>query len=610
MRQIFLYLVLILFPFSFLFAKSYQGKIEKVTLYRNQAMVTRSIDVNLSKGKHTLTVQNLPSQIVESSLYAEGENLEIRAVKIESKEVGKDPERKINDIDQKIEKTQEEIQKIRALKEALRKKINYLNKQEKFITTTEKIELSKGILDSNTMKNITRFHFEQREKLALEDFNYSLDLKKFQKELRTLRKKRNEMAKGTTKEREAIIFLEKNSSGNGSVFLNYLVKDSGWSPVYNIRTDKEGKDFELEFNARVHQISGEDWSNIQLTLSNASPALSAVGPGISPFRIDLTRSAIPQPQNLGAISRSINKKLKKAREKQKEARSWQETQGYNWEMNRAANEFQNLELIAEEEEISILNKESQASYSTPSVSYSLVGNVTLASKKDEQLVTVEKLKLSGKLYTVATPILTNFVYREAEIENNQSEELLAGPANVYLNGAFVGNAEIPNVAKGQSFVTGFGIDSQIKTRRTLVERKEKILGGNKEINFMIRIYVENFYDKKTLLRISDRIPISSKDGELRVTLLSNNSPLSKDELYLQDERPKGILRWELEIPENSSGKNAKIIEYSYRLEFDKNLNINNSVTTKKKSQNKPMLQEDDALRDEFEQMQKRRYNIR
>ncbi|MCP5494272.1 MAG: mucoidy inhibitor MuiA family protein [Leptospiraceae bacterium] len=609
MRRLILCLFLFLILPQVVNAKTepYKGKIQKVTLYRNQAMVTRNIEVDLPTGEHTLTIQDLPAQIVESSLYAEGEGLDIRAVKIESIEVGKNPEKKINDLDNKIENVRNNIQKIKILQSALKKKINYLTKQEKFITTTEKIELSRGILNTNTMKSMTLFNFEQREKLALDEFKYSLDIKALQKELTLLQKQRMEMNKGTTKKREAIVFVEKKTSGKSSVFLNYLVRDSGWSPLYNIRAKKESNSFELEFNARIHQISGEDWDNIELTLSNASPSLSAVGPGISPFRINLSRN-VPQQQiqDLSAVSRSINQKLEVAREKQQEARNWQETQGYNWEMNRAANEYQNLELVADDEDISILNKESESSHSTPSVSYSLKGKVSLASQKDPQLVTVENVKLNGKLYNVATPILTNFVYREAEIENNQVEELLAGSVNVYLDDSFVGNAEIPNVAKGQSFVTGFGIDSQIKTRRALVERKEKILGGNKELDFHIRIYVENFYDKKSLLRVADRIPISLKDGELRVTLVSNTSPLSTDELYVQEEKPKGILRWELEIPGNTSGKKSQVIEYSYKLEFDKNLNINlfNSGNTNMPS-GKPA---DDLLRDEFEQMQKKRYN--
>ena len=71
---------------------------------------------------------------------------------------------------------------------------------------------------------------------------------------------------------EAVLFLEKHAPGKGTVRLNYLVGNCGWSPVYTVRAGENRKKVGVECNALIHQLSGEDWNGVTLTLSTASPA--------------------------------------------------------------------------------------------------------------------------------------------------------------------------------------------------------------------------------------------------------------------------------------------------------------------------------------------------
>ena len=44
-------------------------------------------------------------------------------------------------------------------------------------------------------------------------------------------------------------------------------------------------------------MSGEDWGDVQLMLSTASPSLSASGPGLAAFSMTLNKEAAPKPLN-------------------------------------------------------------------------------------------------------------------------------------------------------------------------------------------------------------------------------------------------------------------------------------------------------------------------
>ena len=63
------------------------GKVTDVTLYRGQAMVTRTISVDGPKGGLEVIVTDLPDKIVAGSMFAEGgESLETRGLEATSRQ--------------------------------------------------------------------------------------------------------------------------------------------------------------------------------------------------------------------------------------------------------------------------------------------------------------------------------------------------------------------------------------------------------------------------------------------------------------------------------------------------------------------------------------------
>ena len=126
-----------------------------------------------------------------------------------------------------------------------------------------------------------------------------------------------------------------------------------------------------------------------------------------------------------------------------------------------------------------------------------------------------KTDLDSEFYHVATPVLTSYVFREAELLNDSGQDLLAGPITVYLDGRYVGRTEIPTVARGEVFVVGFGADPQLRARRELAEKSEGTQGGNRELSITYRLVVENFKQDAMAVRIFDRLPHSETEDRHR-----------------------------------------------------------------------------------------------
>jgi hypothetical protein len=67
--------------------------------------------------------------------------------------------------------------------------------------------------------------------------------------------------------------------------VQYLVRDAGWLPNYDVRVQDVAQPIDLRYRAKVRQNSGEDWTGVQLTLSTADPSRSATAPQLEPWRL-------------------------------------------------------------------------------------------------------------------------------------------------------------------------------------------------------------------------------------------------------------------------------------------------------------------------------------
>ncbi|MFP4055415.1 MAG: mucoidy inhibitor MuiA family protein [Candidatus Brocadiia bacterium] len=580
-----------------------ESRVEAVTLYRGQALVTRSVPLGGAAGRVELVVGDLPQEVVGDSLFAEGDDaVAVRAVRYRTRPVGEAPREEVRQLEEQAQAVGDKLARNQRLQQLVARRLAFLEQLEGFTAPTAKAELSKGVLNFDALQSVTLFVFEQRQKAADEALQLAIEQRELKEQLSVLQREKAKLTKGASRTaREAVIFLDKRGGGDTQVRLSYLVKQATWAPAYNFRATRGGDRVRVEYNAVVQQVSGEDWSNVQLTLSTASPALAAEGPGLAPFRVALVEAKGQQRPSEGepaARLRQAKTRLRDFQGRQQAAASLRESRDMSWMMNTAANQLQGVELAAGREALRMLTARPSAGDDVSSVTYPLDSPVSLASRSDQQMLRIAQMELPCSFYRVATPILTSYVYREAELTNTGSEALLTGDVNVYLDGRFVGRGKIPTVAKGEKFVTGFGADPQVRARRELVEKTEGVQGGNREIDLTYRLVLENYKETPVPVRLYDRMPVPARSSDIRVSLGELSDELSEDKLYLRLERPKGILRWDLEVPARAAGEDARIVRYSYKLEFAKNLHLSTPADARSQEGQK-----------EFERLQYQRYGF-
>ena len=586
------------------------GRVVAVTVFQGQALVTREVGLPDDGGLAEVVVTGLPERSLPESLYAEGgDGVEVRSVRTRVRPASESSRDDVKRLQELLLDIEADARELKSESSVLTQRSEYLDGLQGFAGQSATHELKHGVLDADAIRGLTEMIFQQRAEIAaarLEIDNTQIKLqarrKLAQRELETLTNGDNK----TT--RDAVLFLNK-PAGPATVRLMYLVTGANWSPSYNVRAGESGDTITLEYNASVTQMSGESWDDIEMTLSTASPSLVAMAPKLDPLKVKLSKPK-PRPAVLG-------KKMQLARQQRLLAdnrgnayflgapndafgdndgsvvlqqsaiardgtsgrRSFAARQGgfgAVYSANGAAfSEFDaQLNAITCEGQVLDFNTPGNASAAKSiekdrdtegmSVVYRLPNATSLPSRSDKQLVQIASAQLESEFYRVASPVLTDYVYREARVTNDSGQVLLAGPAATFLGDRFVGRGETPTVAVGEPFTIGLGIDETLRASRELVEKTDRIQGGNRVVRIGYRLTIENFGGDAAPVRVFDRLPTTDNKA-IKVTLVGADPEALED----VEGRKKGLLRWDVDAP----GTGDTDVTYTLEIEHDKNLEI-------------------------------------
>ncbi len=555
----------------------FAGEIGEVTLYQGTALVTRAVALpDGQQGTYEVVIGPLPAATDPASVFADRvEGAVVRSVACRSRP----PEEadvlagKVGELDQAIRGLKNKIANDRNEIALRRIRQDYLRGLENFVAPAATQEMTHGVLQAKELEAVTQMHFREYEKASQEIMRLDFQIEDDRVQLGKLEQERAKLAAGPPTTYDAIVYLDDPDGDGAALQLNYLVKDCGWMPVYNFRGDSQTGGIEIEFNAMIHQVSGEDWNNALLALSTASPKTSAYNPRLTPLYVGVNDgSQVPQLQigtNVDIYNRAIAQK-KEAMVSQLRGKTIDEVASDNFAANDSAASVQLIELSERMSELRLISE--GAPDEDLSIRYELGNPVTLVSRRDPQMVPVLRDQAQADFYHVAVPILTSAVFREAELSNQTSRDLLGGQVNVFLDGEFTGRTDIPTIARGRGFTLGFGVDGQLRARRSLIDRRETVQGGNRQVQITAEVVVDNYKDQPVNLRLRERTPFMEDTTSLRVSLGKMSQPLSTDADYQRFEKPKGILRWDLEVPPGS-GEKSTSLRYEYSLEFDKSLTL-------------------------------------
>jgi hypothetical protein len=568
------------------------SRIVKVTVYPSNALVTREVSIPEGEGPVEVVVPNLPPQTVDSSLYSEGtDGLRVLSTRYRTRPVKEDTREEVRKAEDELKKLALAQEKLKGEIKSIDENLKMIGKLENFTSVTTVHSTEKATLNSENVIALAKYVMEQRVEKGKELVAIQQQLQHNQEQIDFLKRQMKELTPATVKtERDAIIFVDRQKGAAGKVRLNYLVESVSWKPMYKFRAGKGKEAVQVEYLAALMQQTGENWSGVDLTLSTAQPMLNAAPPELKTLEVTvMDRSGVPMPgggkpgADMTFVPQSppaeLEKNINSLRQKAVDNYNAKQFEAGVKLWNEAAAQEQNRELMRTKEElIALQRKGGMSSDEGPSVTYHLKNRLTIPSRNDEQVVEVAKITMSPEFYYKAVPVLNKHVYRLATLTNKSQMILLPGEATMYQGTDFVGRMTLPLVAIGEQFTAGFGVDPQLQIQRQMMDKSRSTKGANQVLNYEYRILVSSYKSEPVQVQVWDRLPHGEVE-RVGVSLVKSTPEVSKDALYLRENRPNNLLRWDVEVSPTMNGEKALAISYEFKMELGQQ-NVISSFLTK------------------------------
>ncbi|EMI46662.1 DUF4139 domain-containing protein [Rhodopirellula sp. SWK7] len=295
------------------------GEITDVTLFRDSALVTRSIslasDQPLVEGPHEVLVTGLPEQLMVPSVFAEGnDSISIRAVRVVQEPIRESAREEVQELDEQLAGVGIELSRLQQARSVTTTNLQTLDQMIGFSRQAASADLNNGVLDAETLTQLMTYSMRQREELNDRLLDIENETSELNERRNQLVRERSQLTSGSQHTRyEARVFVDVGAEGrrsnddvedagtgaaSASIRLSYSVGGCGWSPQYTMSGAVDSDQVTMRYGAVIGQLSGESWDRVRLTLSTTSPLASASGPSLAPLRVRAAVGGSPSRSGL------------------------------------------------------------------------------------------------------------------------------------------------------------------------------------------------------------------------------------------------------------------------------------------------------------------------
>ncbi|EUC54492.1 mucoidy inhibitor A, putative, partial [Rhizoctonia solani AG-3 Rhs1AP] len=466
-------------------AAEQDDSIEAATVFQsNRAEIKRRVNLDLKKGQNHVHIERLPSCLNGDSIRVDGTGT---AVIFDV--VYHAPSYSSSSSDD------ESVTTARRTLETLQKERDVAREQSQFLASYGKTLDSKNV-------NIE-------------------DIGKASKELDEARSKAYQDKQGEKRGTRVTVTVLAETDGKAELMLTYVVSNASWTPLYDIRAaiakspDATSK-MMLHYRASITQTTGENWPEVALTLSTASPQLGSQVPTLSPWKIGFPappplppwRDSAPIPQSRFLAHASVD-----------ESEESDDDMGFGFDGD---NTYTAPQMASRKAHV--------ATAGVLSATFGIPGRSDIPSEEGSHKVVVAVLDLEAELEWICVPREKESVFLTCNVINSSEFTLLPGEASVFMDDNFVSKSRIEHVSPNDSFKTSLGVDSSLRVtypsaktlNRTATQssfaflaRERQSISAQSQRTTIRNSRLTSVSD----LRVVDHLPVST-DARLKVNVIS------------------------------------------------------------------------------------------
>ncbi|KAE9388349.1 hypothetical protein BT96DRAFT_927146 [Gymnopus androsaceus JB14] len=282
------------------------------------------------------------------------------------------------------------------------------------------------------------------------------------------------------------------SIGEIELELAYAVSSANWEAVYDIRVNLESKDHPLTlvYKAAIAQNTGEDWTNVPLTLETATPTYGVQIPALKSLRLSIKTPPrhyggiptmiIPQMPGMAPYPQPVIVSRSRSRSRSRTPPVYHRNRsptrhGPHRRRSRSSSRSFRRMRVRGRSPVYVPPAPSRALGTLGLIAtskgdgrfnhsvFQVPGLISVPCDGMAHNVTIVELneELDTKLLWFSVPKLDTRVHLKAKIKNASEYALIPGKASVYVDGTFIARTDVPAAGPDESFDCSLGLDSSI-----------------------------------------------------------------------------------------------------------------------------------------------------
>jgi len=574
-----------------------QSKISSVKLFTNKAEITRVSKIKLEKGLNIIQIEGLPDNLYDWSARGslpEKYNGKILSMEISRQALLEKRKKKIMEIEKKLEELKDkdadladDISNIMFQEEFLNSVNDFakVSASKELVTRLPQTEVWSSTMDFTSSKrkgiqSAKRIIYKKRRNLAAEIQKWEFELNQIAGhkyysnykslnmavEKNTISNQIQQYGEFTDQYAQQKGFLETDTSqidtekkillnifsasdGETEFIFSYMIPDTYWMMKYDFRASKKNDEIEIILYSDIYQKTGEDWENINLSLSTGAPLTNIALPPLNPWYLSTSK-----PYRDEENSYALKSKKAYAAEKMEGAAG---TKGF----------------AQEEEAIPETSVKESGLYFE--IGFPLKQTIESSEKYQKKYIKSYTIKSNKglKFYYQTIPASSGKVFLMSKTINQTELPWLGGEAQVFLENEYIGKVNVPETPVNKEKEIVLGIVPDTISKKELVKRYEDtsgVFGGKKRIVYSYKIAVENNSRESREIILMDDFPVPTTE-DVKVEIKDLSYPFQSDEQTKKStEYAQGIRKFIMTLAPGAK----KEITYDAVITYDKELVIN------------------------------------
>lgn len=532
------------------------SRVDAVTVFPGAAEVTRVAQVEVPAGSHAIILKELPANTVEDSVRVEGLStggLEVTSVDTRVIFVKQAGENGALDATERRRLTLE-LEKQKDERAALDGEIEAANTQKTLAQNLAQIPIVwSSKRPGNDQPGTASPDWPALFDLVgskVSEVNAAIGKAKIRQRavderIKELEAQLNRQPAEETERLEVAVMVDAKSPVTANLVIRYQVPGARWLPVYDARLDTGGRSGEatltISRRAEVTQETGEDWSNVDLTLSTTRPEGDTQAPQLTPVKVEFRPEPKPAPQPRAALPSARSLDMPEAAAPPGFAHAEPE------------------DAFAARKSAVVAERGAAIEASAFQAAFRIPGKSSVTSGVGARRFLIASDTVKPVLRAITTPKESAAAFLHATFTHDSAAPYLPGRVALYRDGIFVGTGELPLLPSGEEHDMGFGTDDAIKVTRVSLRRargETGIITSSNVDEQHYKITLTNLHDRPMPLLVLDQMPYS-EDEKITAELL----PITSQPVEMNYEDKRGVVAWSLEM----KPKEVRELAFSYQV---------------------------------------------